>query len=292
MSPTLSHKPFRFVKSRLRSIHHFPIQSTSRWNSSPNRNLIAPKKHQQFLRSVQSVECSSQDKETPVSEVLEETPVELRVQANLRFGESFKVCGNCEALGNWKLESAPELNWNEGDIWKLNLDLPIGKTEAKLVVVSSDPIYVNWEPGENRILKVPRVGDKEMLCVNFIYLQTQNTDLSIIERKDEIKAKNKAKNKDKNKDKSNDKIKEKVKEKIKQESEDESKGESVNESKDESKDEASMDESKDEAESIQDGNDLQSKPASNVEVPPELKDKPRSKMITSRPRKKNRRTRR
>lgn len=59
------------------------------------------------------------------------TQVEFGVEASLDFGLSFKICGDCKALGDWDLESAPTLTWSQGDIWNLILDLPIGELEAK-----------------------------------------------------------------------------------------------------------------------------------------------------------------
>lgn len=40
-------------------------------------------------------------------------------QAN--FGDSFKIVGNHGALGNWNIDEAPSMKWNEGNVWTLQL---------------------------------------------------------------------------------------------------------------------------------------------------------------------------
>ena len=42
------------------------------------------------------------------------------------FGESHKVVGGHPSLGNWDLGSAPQMQWNDGNIWTLEVQLPEG----------------------------------------------------------------------------------------------------------------------------------------------------------------------
>ncbi len=35
------------------------------------------------------------------------------------------VVGSSERLGNWQADNGLTMQWNEGDVWTLDLDLPI-----------------------------------------------------------------------------------------------------------------------------------------------------------------------
>ena len=49
----------------------------------------------------------------------------MAMQAN--FGESLKVVGSSEALGNWDVSRSPSMTWTDGDVWRLELALPPGE---------------------------------------------------------------------------------------------------------------------------------------------------------------------
>ncbi len=49
----------------------------------------------------------------------------MTMQAN--FGESLKVVGSNEALGNWDVSRSPSMTWTDGDVWRLELALPPGE---------------------------------------------------------------------------------------------------------------------------------------------------------------------
>ena len=49
----------------------------------------------------------------------------MAMQAN--FGESLKVVGSNDALGNWDVSSSPSMTWTDGDVWRLELALPAGE---------------------------------------------------------------------------------------------------------------------------------------------------------------------
>ena len=44
----------------------------------------------------------------------------------MSFGESHKVVGGHPALGNWDVTSAPQMQWNDGNVWTLEVQLEEG----------------------------------------------------------------------------------------------------------------------------------------------------------------------
>lgn len=41
--------------------------------------------------------------------------------AQVAFGEHIRLVGEKPELGSWEIAAAPELSWNEGDIWSGNI---------------------------------------------------------------------------------------------------------------------------------------------------------------------------
>lgn len=56
-------------------------------------------------------------------------------------------------MGNWVLNAAVPLKWNEGDNWSGSVDLPAGSiVEYKYVVVNNQGHAVMWQSGNNSVL--------------------------------------------------------------------------------------------------------------------------------------------
>lgn len=79
--------------------------------------------------------------------------------------QSLAICGNQEVLGNWNVEKALILSCDNFPQWSVELDT-IGfqsPVEYKFLIVNdSDRSLVRWEQGENRILNIPPLKDKEV----------------------------------------------------------------------------------------------------------------------------------
>ena len=54
------------------------------------------------------------------------------------FGESHKVVGGHPSLGDWDVSNAPQMQWNDGNVWTLEVQLPEGSDiEFKVTVLKS-----------------------------------------------------------------------------------------------------------------------------------------------------------
>ena len=59
------------------------------------------------------------------------------------FGESHKVVGGHPSLGDWDVGRAPQMKWNDGNIWTVDVELPEGSdVEFKASLLASISILV------------------------------------------------------------------------------------------------------------------------------------------------------
>lgn len=73
-------------------------------------------------------------------------------ECRLQPGEHLRVVGSSPELGDWHVDAALPLEWQEGDAWTAQLSLPPGRHEFKLVVLRDRDGAVLWEDGPNREL--------------------------------------------------------------------------------------------------------------------------------------------
>jgi len=69
--------------------------------------------------------------------------------------ETVVMTGSCDALGNWDVTRAPEMNDARFPLWQMELDLKTLPTdlEYKMVIVrKADRSVIKWEEGDNRYL--------------------------------------------------------------------------------------------------------------------------------------------
>lgn len=90
-------------------------------------------------------------------------PVTVRfwLQFHVDFGQSLRLVGGCAELGNWVLASAASMEWGEGDMWNVTLDLPAGSVvEYKYVVMGAGGHAAAWQAGNNSVLALRHAEDE------------------------------------------------------------------------------------------------------------------------------------
>ena len=50
--------------------------------------------------------------------------VKFRVHRGVTFGQHVALVGKSQLLGQWNLDDAVPMEWSEGDIWTVELDMP------------------------------------------------------------------------------------------------------------------------------------------------------------------------
>jgi hypothetical protein len=52
--------------------------------------------------------------------------VRFNIKVKAEFGQALMVVGSCATLGNWNIEQAVRLVWQEGHVWEAGVDMPAG----------------------------------------------------------------------------------------------------------------------------------------------------------------------
>ncbi|OAY43702.1 hypothetical protein MANES_08G091100v8 [Manihot esculenta] len=79
--------------------------------------------------------------------------VKFHLNKECSFGEQFALVGDDQMFGMWDPENAIPLNWSEGHVWTLELDIPIGKFVHFKFILREITGEILWQPGPDRILK-------------------------------------------------------------------------------------------------------------------------------------------
>ncbi|KAF2580279.1 hypothetical protein F2Q68_00000038 [Brassica cretica] len=109
----------------------------------------------------------------------------VRVRFQLRkecvFGEHFFVLGDHPVFGGglWDPENALPLNWSDGHVWTLDLDLPVGKLVEFKFILKAETGEVLWQPGPNRAIKTWETNKTIRICEDW-----ENADLQMMREED------------------------------------------------------------------------------------------------------------
>ncbi|XP_050214947.1 uncharacterized protein LOC126666042 [Mercurialis annua] len=87
-------------------------------------------------------------------ETYEPKTVHVKIQLNKEcsFGEQFAIVGDDPIFGIWDPENAMPLDWSDGHVWILELDIPIGTTIQFKFILKDINGEILWQPGPDRIL--------------------------------------------------------------------------------------------------------------------------------------------
>ena len=127
-------------------------------------NEINTLKESRNIKSDNIIYCNIKQKE----EKLLNIPTKLNLPFKLNkiyfeikfdtfFGQSISIIGSIDKLGNWNEYKALNMNWNEGNIWKANIeDDNIKCFEYKFIILENG-IIKKWEDGINRYFSLTQI---------------------------------------------------------------------------------------------------------------------------------------
>ncbi|XP_077215358.1 uncharacterized protein LOC143849936 isoform X2 [Tasmannia lanceolata] len=79
--------------------------------------------------------------------------VKFKLQKACVFGQQFLLVGEDPIFGLWDPLKAIPLDWSEGHVWALELDIPVGKTIQFKFILKGIRGEIEWQPGPDRILQ-------------------------------------------------------------------------------------------------------------------------------------------
>ncbi|XP_030551758.1 uncharacterized protein LOC115756201 isoform X2 [Rhodamnia argentea] len=80
--------------------------------------------------------------------------VRFQLQRECQFGEQFLVVGDDPALGSWDPSSAVPLDWSDGHIWSVELDMATGRDIQFKFILRQGNGGTLWQPDPDRILQI------------------------------------------------------------------------------------------------------------------------------------------
>lgn len=113
-------------------------------------------------KTIQPISCASnnqqthtQSEETETTDSNQSEPVHVKFQLNKEcsFGQHFHIVGDDPMLGSWDPSNAVPLEWSEGHVWNVELEIPSGKTISYKFIMKVDGESIMWQQGPDRILQ-------------------------------------------------------------------------------------------------------------------------------------------
>jgi hypothetical protein len=127
-------------------------------------NEINTLKESRNIKSDNIIYCNIKQKEekllnlpTKLNLPFKLNKINFEIKFDTFFGQSISFIGSIDKLGNWNEYKALNMNWNEGNIWKANIeDDNIKCFEYKFIILENG-IIKKWEDGINRYFSLTQI---------------------------------------------------------------------------------------------------------------------------------------
>ena len=127
-------------------------------------NEINTLKESRNIKSDNIIYCNIKQKEekllnlpTKLNLPFKLNKINFEIKFDSFFGQSISIIGSIDKLGNWNEYKALNMNWNEGNIWKANIeDDNIKCFEYKFIILENG-IIKKWEDGINRYFSLTQI---------------------------------------------------------------------------------------------------------------------------------------
>ncbi|GMP85808.1 hypothetical protein CsSME_00038842 [Camellia sinensis var. sinensis] len=110
-----------------------------------------------------------QNEETQIQDTSKTVHVKFQLQKECAFGEKFHIVGDDIMFGSWDPLSAIPLDWSDGHVWTVELDIPIGKSIQFKFILKGSTGNILWQPGPNRILETWETKNTVLVSENWDY---------------------------------------------------------------------------------------------------------------------------
>ncbi|ESW05909.1 hypothetical protein PHAVU_010G002900 [Phaseolus vulgaris] len=80
--------------------------------------------------------------------------VTFKFQKNCDFGEQFLLVGGDPMFGSWNPLEALPMTWSEGDVWSVEMDIPVGNSIQYKFILKGKEGDNFWQPGPDRFIHI------------------------------------------------------------------------------------------------------------------------------------------
>ncbi|CAL5420315.1 unnamed protein product [Camellia sinensis] len=115
------------------------------------------------------IQKNLQNEETQIQDTSKTVHVKFQLQKECAFGEKFHIVGDDIMFGSWDPLSAIPLDWSDGHVWTVELDIPIGKSIQFKFILKGSTGNILWQPGPNRILETWETKNTVLVSENWDY---------------------------------------------------------------------------------------------------------------------------
>ncbi|KAK7273705.1 hypothetical protein RIF29_14764 [Crotalaria pallida] len=145
-----------------------------------------PSKTQVDLETVESdlESVLPQDQQTEENEQTNESEfvrVTFHLQKKCDFGEQFLIVGDDPVLGSWNPADALPMDWSDGHIWTVELDVPAGKSIQFKFILKGKAGDIIWQPGSDRVIQTWETRRRIIVCEDW-----ENGELQKIIEEDQL----------------------------------------------------------------------------------------------------------
>ncbi|KAK0585930.1 hypothetical protein LWI29_036461 [Acer saccharum] len=153
---SLNRPHISFLSSK-KLVHVRFLQLTSSVQHKPVLQLVSS-----LSSDVQAqLETAAPNQETYQSKTIH---VRFQLQKECMFGEQFLMVGDDPMFGFWDPENAIPLNWSDGHVWTVELDIPVGKSIQFKFVLKNRTGNMLWQPGPDRIFQTWETENTITIC--------------------------------------------------------------------------------------------------------------------------------
>ncbi|XP_019084602.1 PREDICTED: uncharacterized protein LOC104708971 isoform X2 [Camelina sativa] len=152
-----------------KTFHHFKFL---RLDSAQNRTL----------KPIPVRSSSIKDSQVNEEALTKKVRVRFQLRKECVFGEHFFILGDDPVFGGlWDPETALPLNWSDGNVWTLDLDLPVGRLVEFKFILKAQTGEILWQPGPNRSLETWETNKTIRICEDW-----GNADLQMMIEEDYV----------------------------------------------------------------------------------------------------------
>ncbi|CAK9139960.1 unnamed protein product [Ilex paraguariensis] len=126
--------------------------------------------------SSSDIQTQLQEDEPQIEDISQSQTVHVKFQLNRKcsFGHQFLIVGDDPMFGLWDPLKAVPLNWSDGHVWTVELDIPTAKSIKYKFIMKAGNETILWQPGPDRVLQTSETKKTLTVCEDWDNAELQN----------------------------------------------------------------------------------------------------------------------